>query len=221
MNTLKDTKKEAEQKIDDNFDTLKTELSQEQKKAIDTYKEVLNYLGIDVLHNPQNAVVPPDKIITDAIYLTLTADQLMYYVGVLSGIRPYLGEELINAKAKAVYASVWKKYNEVGFRATYRRNALQAEIDRLSEEVNKNVAPKTIEKAVKKHFTEDSLKDESQWRNYIWANLEGEKIRKAELLNFFTGSLDNLIVALKERIRYMNPEKYQAKYGDQMNMPNI
>ena len=214
--------KEAEQRIDQNFEILKTDLTGEQKKAVNTYKEVLNYLGINVLNNPQDSVSPPDKILTDARYLTLTADQLMYYVGVLSGIRPYLGEELIDAKARALYATVYKKFNEVGFKTTYRKNALHDEIDRLAKEIEeKNLSPKTVEKAVKKHFTEDNLKDKAQWKNYIWIRLEGEKIRKAELLNFYAGSLDNLIVALKERIRYMNPEKYQSKYGDQLNMPSV
>ncbi len=220
---------DAEKKMDEQFALMKTPLSPEQEQAILAYKEVIKYLGIDVISDLQNPVLSPDKVITDSNYLTLTEDQLMYYIGVLSGLRPYLGENLINAKAKGLYATLWRKFNEVGYKVNYRKGKLREEIEKLEKKILENVAnekikeksKKAVNLAVKKHYTEDNLKDESSWRNYVWSKIEAEKIRKAELLNFYTSSIDNLIVALKERVRYMNPEKGQSKFGDQVNTPRF
>lgn len=216
---------QAEKTLDDNFDLAISQLTPEQKHAVKAYKEVINYLGIDVLTDLQSPVLSPERVVTDAIYLTLTEDQLMYYIGVLCGIRPYLCEELVGAKAKAIYATVWKKFNEIGFRVTFRKDKLRDEIDKLEKRLEDKIKNEAIAKqgkktaalTAKKHFTEDSLKDESSWRTYTWSKIEGEKIRKAELLSQYLISIDNLIVALKERVRFLTPEKHQAGFGDQAN----
>ena len=216
---------DAENKLDDTYDTIKSSLSFEQKKAVEAYKQVLGYLGIDVLKDPQNPVLSPDRAVTDASYLSLTTDQLMYYIGVLCGVRPYLCEELTDSKARAIYATVWRKFNEFGFKVNYRKDKLSKEIEELQKKIeSKSPDEKTAEKgkkavslAVKKHYTEESLKDEAGWRTYTWSKIEGEKIRKAELLTQYVMSIDNLIVALKERIRYTQPEFGQSKFGDQTN----
>jgi hypothetical protein len=216
---------EAEQTLDDNFNSTKSDLSLQQKMAIKSYKQVLEYLGLDVLVDIQKPVLSPERL-TDSNYLELQPDQLMYYVGVLCGIRPYLCEELTDAKAKAIYSTVWKKFNEVGFRVTFRKDKLRDEIEKIEKKIeekalldsqNKDKVKKAVSLTAKKFFTEDNLKDESSWRTYTWAKLESEKIRKAELLNHYLNSVDNLIVALKERVRYKAMEKFQAKYGDQAN----
>jgi hypothetical protein len=216
---------EAEQKLDEAFETVKTELTPNQRRAIKDYKTITSYLGIDTINDAQNPVLSPDKIITDSGYLCLTADQLMYYIGVLNGLRPYLGEQLVDNKARAFYSTIWKKFNEVGFKVNFRKDRLREElekieakilVDALKEEV-KEKGKKAINLAVKKSYTEDNLKDEASYRAYTWSKIEGEKLRKAELLNFYVTSVDNLIVTLKERVRYMNPEKWQAKYGDNAN----
>ena len=216
---------QAEQTLNDNFNTAVSEFTPGQKQAIKSYKEVINYLGIDVLVDSQSPVLSPERVVTDAIYLALTEDQLMYYIGVLCGIRPYLCEELVNAKAKAIYSTVWKKFNEIGFRVSFRKDKLREEIERLEKRIEEKIknemlakqAKKTAGLTAKKHFTEDSLKDESSWRTYVWSKIEGDKIRKAELLSQYLISVDNLIVALKERVRFLSPEKSQARFGDQAN----
>jgi len=209
--------REAEQKLDDNYNIVKAGLSAQQRSAIKAYKEVLGFLGVDVLNDPTNPVLSADRAITDSSYLSLQTPQLMYYIGVLCGIRPYLCEELIDAKARAVYSTVWKKFNEVGFKISFRKDALRKEIEKVEKKI-KDKAIKTPT-GIKKHFTEDSLKDEASWRTYTWSKIEGEKIRKAELLTQYVNSIDSLIVALKERIRYTNPEGGQAKFGDNTNFP--
>lgn len=213
---------QAEKTLDDNFDTTKSGLTYQQLQAIKAYKQVLNYLGLDVLVDVQKPVLSPERL-TDSCYLELQPDQLMYYIGVLCGIRPYLCEELTDAKAKAIYATVWKKFNEVGFRITFRKDKLRDEIEKIEKKIEaKAFSPgdkeklKSAEKlTTKKFFTEDNLKDESSWRTYTWAKLESEKIRKAELLSQYLSSVDNLIVALKERVRYKASEQFQAKYGNE------
>ena len=216
---------QAEKTLDDNYNETKSNLSIQQKLAIKSYKQVLAYLGLDVLIDVSKPVLSPDRL-TDSCYLELQPDQLMYYIGVLCGIRPYLCEELTDAKAKAIYSTVWKKFNEVGFRVTFRRDKLRDEVEKIQKKVeekakldqaNTDKVKKTIALTTKKFFTEDNLKDESSWRTYTWAKLESEKIRKAELLTQYLQSVDGLIVALKERVRYKAAEKFQAKFGDQAN----
>ena len=216
---------QAEQTLDDSFNTTRSELTSQQKLAIKAYKQVLEYLGLDVLVDISKPVLSPGRL-TDSNYLELSPDQLMYYIGVLCGIRPYLCEELTDAKAKAIYATVWKKFNEVGFRITFRKDKLREEIEKIEQKIeekakldslNKDKAKKAIALTAKKFFTEDNLKDESSWRTYTWAKLESEKIRKADLLSQYLSSVDNLIVALKERVRYKAAERFQAKYGDEAN----
>ena len=218
---------EAETKLDEQYELLKSEFTPEQKQAIKIYKKVLEYLGVDNTVNKSNPVLAPDMIdFKSSPYISLQKDQLMYYIGVLCGIRPYLCEEMTDAKARAVYSTVWRKFNEVGFRVNYRKDKLRQEIENLEKKIIKTAKkdPKIAEKgkravnlAVKKHYTEDNLKDETSWRTYTWNKIEGEKIRKAELLSQYLNSIDNLIVALKERIRYSEPEKGQAGFGDQAN----
>ena len=215
---------EAEKSLDNNFGLTRTDLTPQQKMAIKSYKQVLEYLGLDVLVDVQKPVLSPSRL-TDSNYLELTPDQLMYYIGVLCGIRPYLCEELTDAKAKAIYSTVWKKFNEVGFRISFRKDRLREEIEKIEKKIeekalnsqDKDKAKKTAGLTAKKHYTEDNLKDESSWRTYTWAKLEGEKIRKAELMSQYLISVDGLIVALKERVRFKAAEKFQAKYGDQAN----
>jgi hypothetical protein len=215
---------EAEKSLDSNFGLTRTDLTPQQKMAIKSYKQVLEYLGLDVLVDVQKPVLSPSRL-TDSNYLELTPDQLMYYIGVLCGIRPYLCEELTDAKAKAIYSTVWKKFNEVGFRISFRKDRLREEIEKIEKKIeekalnsqDKDKAKKTAGLTAKKHYTEDNLKDESSWRTYTWAKLEGEKIRKAELMSQYLISVDGLIVALKERVRFKAAEKFQAKYGDQAN----
>lgn len=225
MNENINPQSQAEATLDENFNITKSGLSHEQRLAIKSYKQVLEYLGLDVLVDIQKPVLSPDRL-TDSNYLELQPDQLMYYIGVLCGIRPYLCEELTDAKAKAIYATVWKKFNEVGFRVTFRKDKLREEIEKIEQKIEErakleSASKEKIKKAAaltaKKYFTEDNLKDESSWRTYTWAKIESEKIRKAELLSQYLISVDNLIVALKERVRYKSMEKFQAKYGDQAN----
>jgi len=217
---------EAEQKLDEQYEMLKTTLTPEQDQAIKIYRKVLEYLGIDNVVNKSNPVLAPDMIdYKSSPYISLTKDQLMYYIGVLCGIRPYLCEELTDAKARAIYSTIWRKFNEVGFKVSYRKNKLSEEIKKLEQKIeetakNDNIAQKgkqAIKLGIKKHYTEDNLKDEASWRTYTWTKIEGEKIRKAELLVQYLYSIDNLIVALKEKIRYSEPEMGQAKFGDQAN----
>ena len=226
MTQTKDPTHEAETKLDEQYDLLKTKFTPEQAQAIKIYKKVLQHLGIDNVVNKSNPVLASENIdYKSSPYISLEKDQIMYYIGVLCGIRPYLCEELTNAKAKAVYSTVWRKFNEVGFKVNYRKDKLRQEIENLEKKVTlkaksallKEKASKAVKLAVKKHYTEDNLKDEAVWRTYTWNKIEGEKIRKAELLVQYLSSIDNLIVALKERIRYSEPEKGQAKFGDQVN----
>lgn len=220
--------KNAEDKLDDQYQLLKADLSPEQKQAVKIYKTVLQFLGIDNTVNPNNPVLSPDMIdYQSSPYISLDKDQLMYYIGVLCGVRPYLCEEMTDAKARAVYSTIWRKFNEVGFKVNYRKDKLRQEIENLERKiVQTSQDPKITAKAkqtaklgIKKHYTEDNLKDEASWRTYTWNKIEGEKIRKAELLSQYVNSIDNLIVALKERIRYAEPEKGQSKYYDQTNTP--
>ena len=217
---------EAEQKLDEQYDLLKANLTPEQKQAVKIYKTVLHYLGIDNVVNKSNPVLSPEKIdFKNSPYISLEKDQLMYYIGVLCGIRPYLCEELTDAKARAIYSTVWRKFNEVGFKVSYRKDKLRQEIEKLEKKIEEKAkdtiftqkGKQAVNLAVKKHYTEDNLKDEATWRTYTWSKLEGEKIRKAELLIQYLSSIDNLIVALKERIRYSEPEKGQAGYGNEAN----
>ena len=215
----------AENELDANYSLIKSDLSIQQNKAIKIYYEVLGYLGLDPIKDPLNTVLSSDKVIIDSIYLTLEADQLMYYIGILSGIRPYLSEQLTDAKARAIYATIWRKFNEVGFRVAFRKDKLKDEIKKLEDKIEKTSATddikekgkKAVSLAVKKHYTESNLTDESGWRTYIWSKIEGEKIRRAELLSQYVISIDQLIVSLKERVRFKAIEKGQGRFGDQSN----
>lgn len=218
--------REAEEKLDEQYNLLKAPFTSEQEQAIKIYKKVLEFLGIDNTVNRSNPVLSPDKIdYENSPYISLTKDQLMYYIGILSGIRPYLCEELTDAKARAVYSTVWRKFNELGFKVNFRKDKLRQEIEKLEKKITKTTndtkltekGKQAVKLGVKKSYTEDNLKDEASWRTYTWSKIEGDKIRKAELLVQYLNSIDNLIVALKERIRYSEPEHGQSKYGDQVN----
>ena len=211
-------KEEPEQILDTQYDLIKSTLTSEQRQAVKIYRKVLQYLGVDNVVNKSNPVLSPDMIdIKSSPYVSLGKDQLMYYIGVLCGIRPYLCEELTDAKARAIYATVWRKFNEVGFKVSFRKNKLSQEIEKLEKKITARTGKQSNITGIKKHYTEDYLKDEATWRTYTWSKIEGEKIRKAELLVQYLSSIDNLIVALKERIRYSEPEKGQAGYGNEAN----
>ena len=219
---------DAEQRLDKQYTILKTSLTPQQDQAVKIYRKVLEYLGVDNVVNKSNPVLAPEMIdYKSSPYISLTKDQLMYYIGILCGIRPYLCEELTDAKARAIYSTVWRKFNEFGFKVNFRKNKLSEEIKKLEQKIDLKAKDNTtaqkdkqaIKIGIKKHYTEDNLKDEASWRTYTWTKIEGEKIRKAELLVQYLYSIDNLIVALKERIRYSEPERGQAKFGDQANTP--
>ena len=173
-----DPTQEADAKLDEQFNLLKTSFTPEQAQAIKIYRQVLKFLGIDNVVNKTNPVLYPDMIdYKSSPYISLTKDQLMYYIGNLCGIRPYLCEELTDAKARAIYSTVWRKFNEVGFKITYRRDKLSHEIEKLEKQIELKAkdaqtatkGKKAVNLGIKKHYTEENLKDESTWRNCTWA----------------------------------------------------